>query len=87
VGFAVVVNVAQQNGSGFQEISATLTTGGVAVPTLLNEPGNDDQLVSSIALIPTKPLKPNTVYKAKVWGKNANGDDFSREWSFTTVKG
>jgi uncharacterized protein YkwD len=85
IGYPIVVNVVQQGGSGFAEVNATLKSGGVDVPFFLSSPGNDDELVSSIVLIPKKPLMPNTVYQVKVWGKNASGEDFAREWSFTTA--
>ena len=85
LGYPIVVSVVQLGGTGFGEVSATLTAGGVDVPIYLNTPGNDDELISSFVLIPKKPLKPNTAYRVKVSGKNANGDPFSREWGFTTA--
>jgi len=85
LGYPIVVSVVQQGGTGFAEVNASLTAGGVDVPFFLNSPGNDDQLVSSFVIIPKKPLTPNTAYKVKVWGKNASGDPFTHEWGFTTA--
>ncbi|MBS1720317.1 MAG: CAP domain-containing protein [Armatimonadetes bacterium] len=64
--------------------SATLTKGGVIVPTYLNSPENDDELNDVAFLMPKEPLQPLTTYTVTFAVKSGAGQRIRRQWSFMT---
>ncbi len=56
---------------------------GQAVPVMRFAPDNDPELQEMVAIIPYKPLAPNTTYTVRLAGRR-NGSPWRKEWSFTT---
>lgn len=63
---------------------AELTCGGEKVPIYLNTPENDDHLTNTLLVMPTSPLKPNTMYSVTVKAHTASVAKIDKVWSFTT---
>jgi hypothetical protein len=62
-----------------------LDASGREVPSFLNTPTNDKELVNALILMPKGPLAPNSDYTVQIEASVANGPDVSRRWSFRTA--
>ena len=66
---------------------AVLTGPGGDVPVLRFDPGSDERLSDTVAVIPATPLRPHSRYTVRMRGLVDRGwgpEPFDRAWSFTT---
>ncbi|MEW9699026.1 stalk domain-containing protein [Paenibacillus sp. SI8] len=89
VGYPIMATV---NGPGVQKVSLVEAElkdeSGSVVPLLINAPDKDEHLDTEVILIPAKPLRLDTTYKAKIKltaaMKDGSTRPFDKEWSFRT---
>lgn len=89
VGYPIMAQYYGSDTDKAKLVSAELTDGSKQkVDTFVNTPDNDDKLTNAFIILPSKPLKPNTTYHAKLSFQvtHANGTTSSetKEWNFTT---
>jgi uncharacterized protein YkwD len=85
VGYVVSYQVYLPEGSGLVVKSAKLMAAdGTDIACFRNTPSVDEHLKNGVLLIPQKPLKAGTIYRANVEAATDDGKDLSKSWSFTT---
>jgi hypothetical protein len=81
--------VTQGTRSSIRVLSAEMgEVGGETVPCMFNSAENDPNLrwqPNILFLIPKRPLRPSRTYRVKVAATSPEGEDLSRDWTFTTA--
>ena len=86
VGYPIVLAAFGDNTRRFSFVGSTLKKDGRTVETIVLHPGNDRHSLTTVILVPRRPLAASARYDVSVT-VSSDGKTVKRNWSFTTGQG